>query len=46
MARAKHRLPTPVRLAAAAVLTFGGIVVATGTASADNTGKSIQPTER
>ncbi|MDQ3763108.1 MAG: DUF1996 domain-containing protein [Actinomycetota bacterium] len=36
MARGKHRLPTPVRLlaAAAAVLTVGGIVIATGTASA------------
>jgi hypothetical protein len=42
MARGKHRLPTPVRLvaAAAAVLAAGGIVIATGSASADNAGKS------
>ncbi|MGH3925573.1 MAG: hypothetical protein ACRDTT_22400, partial [Pseudonocardiaceae bacterium] len=39
MARGKHRIATPVRLiaAAAVVLTTGGIVIATGTASADNT---------
>ena len=42
MARGKHRLPTPVRLvaAAAAVLTVGGIVVAAGSASADNASES------
>ncbi|MGH3939963.1 MAG: DUF1996 domain-containing protein [Pseudonocardiaceae bacterium] len=38
MARGKHRIATPARLiaAAAVVLTAGGIVIATGTASADN----------
>ncbi|MGH3916756.1 MAG: DUF1996 domain-containing protein, partial [Pseudonocardiaceae bacterium] len=38
MTRGKHRIATPVRLlaAAAAVLAVGGIMVATGTASADN----------
>ncbi len=44
MARGKHRLPVPVRLvaAAAAVLTVGGIVVATGSASADNADQASQ----
>ena len=48
MARGKHRVPTPVRLvaAAAAVLTIGGIVVAAGSASADNAGKSTRAAER
>ncbi|MGH3794350.1 MAG: DUF1996 domain-containing protein [Pseudonocardiaceae bacterium] len=41
MTRGRHRLPTPIRLLAmvAAVLTVGGILVATGTALADNAGR-------
>lgn len=48
MARGRHRLPVPVRLvaAAAAVLTVGGIVVAAGSASADNADGAIQAAGR
>ncbi|MGH3813348.1 MAG: DUF1996 domain-containing protein [Pseudonocardiaceae bacterium] len=48
MARGKHRLPVPVRLvaAAAAVLTVGGIVIATGSAAADSADKASQAAGR